>query len=81
VDKAFALLDKTMDQRNRTVPYTVYGISFSNYHDDPRWKAYLRKVGFAPDQLARIKFDVNLPELSSSPDSAPPAGESSSTMP
>jgi len=81
LDNAFALLDKTMDQRNRTVPYTIYGISFSKYHDDPRWKAYLRKVGFASEQLARIKFDVNLPELSSSPDSAPPAGESSSTMP
>ncbi len=67
VDKAFALLDKTMDQRNRSVPYTVYGVSFSKLHDDPRWKAYLRKVGFAPDQLAKVKFEVNLPALPAEP--------------
>ncbi|MGA8278788.1 MAG: tetratricopeptide repeat protein [Rhodanobacteraceae bacterium] len=67
VDKAFALLDKTVGQRNRSVPYTIYGVSFSKLHDDPRWKAYLRKVGFAPDQLARVKFDVKLPALPTEP--------------
>ena len=70
LDKAFANLAKTVSQRNRAIPYTVYGISFRKYHQDPRWKAYLRQIGFAPDQLAKVQFDVELPKLSGSPDSA-----------
>ena len=58
LDKAFALLDQSVGQISRVIPYTVYGISFRKYHGDPRWKAYLRKIGFAPDQLAKVRFAV-----------------------
>jgi TolB-like protein/Tfp pilus assembly protein PilF len=32
------------------------------YKDDPRWLPFLRKIGYAPEQLAKIKFTVTLPE-------------------
>jgi hypothetical protein len=30
--------------------------------DDPRWVPFLRKIGYAPEQLAKIKLDVKLPQ-------------------
>jgi hypothetical protein len=30
-------------------------------HKDPRWLPYLRSVGIAPEQLAKLKFEVKLP--------------------
>jgi hypothetical protein len=30
-------------------------------HSDPRWLPFLRKIGKAPDQLAKIEFKVPLP--------------------
>jgi hypothetical protein len=38
-------------------------ISLRNLHDDPRWLPFLRKHGFAPEQLAAIKLDVPVPSL------------------
>jgi TolB-like protein len=61
---AFAWLDKSVDQPNRIIPYTIYGLSFRKYHQDPRWKAFLKKVGFAPERLAKVEFDVKLPNSS-----------------
>jgi hypothetical protein len=34
---------------------------FDKIHSDPRWLPFLRKIGKAPDQLAKIKFKVTLP--------------------
>ena len=34
---------------------------FDNIHSDPRWLPFLRKLGRAPEQLAKIKFKVTLP--------------------
>ena len=31
-------------------------------HSDPRWLPFLRKIGYAPEQLAQIKFKVTLPK-------------------
>lgn len=33
-----------------------------NLHQDPRWLPWLRELGLAPEQLDKIKFEVNLPE-------------------
>ena len=33
-----------------------------NLHKDPRWLPWLRELGIAPEQLAKIKFEVKLPE-------------------
>jgi hypothetical protein len=35
---------------------------FDKIHADPRWLAFLRKVGKAPEQLAKIEFKVMLPQ-------------------
>ena len=34
---------------------------FDKIHADPRWLAFLRKLGKAPEQLAKIEFKVTLP--------------------
>jgi hypothetical protein len=34
---------------------------FDKIHADPRWLAFLRKIGKAPEQLAKIEFKVALP--------------------
>ena len=31
-------------------------------HGDPRWLPLLRKMGVAPEQLAKIEFKVTLPK-------------------
>jgi hypothetical protein len=35
---------------------------FDNIHSDPRWLPFLRKIGQAPDQVAKIQFRVTLPK-------------------
>ena len=35
---------------------------FDKIHDDPRWLPFLRKIGKAPEQLAKIEFKVTLPQ-------------------
>ena len=40
---------------------------FANVHSDPRWLPFLRKLGKAPEQLAKIKFKVTLPAGAQTP--------------
>jgi hypothetical protein len=35
---------------------------FARIHSDPRWLPFLRRIGRAPEQLARIEFKVTLPD-------------------
>ena len=35
---------------------------FDKIHADPRWLPFLRKVGKAPEQLAKIEFKVTQPQ-------------------
>ena len=37
---------------------------FDKIHSDPRWLPFLRKIGKAPDQLAKIEFKVTLAAMS-----------------
>ena len=39
--------------------------SFIGLRDDPRWLPYLRRIGYAPEQLANIEFTVILPQSGS----------------
>ena len=41
---------------------------FDNIHSDPRWLPFLRKIGRAPEQLAKIQFKVTLPAVSTHPE-------------
>jgi TolB-like protein/tetratricopeptide (TPR) repeat protein len=61
-DRAFEWLDKASTNHD---PY-LYSISveplLNSLHKDPRWLPLLRKLGKAPEQLAKIEFKLTLPQ-------------------
>jgi TolB-like protein/Tfp pilus assembly protein PilF len=61
-DKAFEWLDKAVAYRNPVIAEAVTENLFDKIHADPRWLMFLRKVGKAPEQLAKIDFKVTLPK-------------------
>ena len=61
-DKAFEWLDKAVTYEDAG----LYSIAldndlFANVRSDARWLPFLRKIGMAPEQLAKIQFKVTLP--------------------
>ena len=60
-DQAFAWLDKALEHHDPGISEIVTENLFDKIHSDPRWLPFLRKIGKAPDQLAKIKFKVTLP--------------------
>jgi tetratricopeptide (TPR) repeat protein len=63
-DKAFEWLDKAVQYQDPGLSEIVSENLFGNIHSDPRWLPFLRKIGRAPDQLAKIQFKVTLPQES-----------------
>jgi TolB-like protein/Flp pilus assembly protein TadD len=61
-DKAFAWLDKAFASQDPGLGGIVTENLFAKIHADPRWLPFLRKLGKAPDQLAKIEFKVTLPQ-------------------
>ncbi len=61
-DKAFAWLDKAVDYGDPGLGDIVTENLFDKIHKDPRWLPFLRKIGKAPEQLAKIEFKVTLPK-------------------
>jgi hypothetical protein len=59
--KAFAWLDKALAYHDAGLAEIVVENLFDKIHSDPRWLPFLRKIGKAPDQLAKINFKVTLP--------------------
>jgi tetratricopeptide (TPR) repeat protein len=57
-DQAFAWLDKALEYHDPGLSEIVTNNLFDKIHSDPRWLPFLRKIGKAPDQLAKIKFKV-----------------------
>ncbi len=57
-DKAFEWLDKAVTYQDPGLGEIVTEKLFDKIHSDPRWLAFLRKIGRAPDQLAKIEFKV-----------------------
>ena len=60
-DKAFEWLDKAVEYGDPGVSEIVAENLFARIHGDPRWLPFLRKIGKAPEQLAKIEFKVALP--------------------
>jgi TolB-like protein/Tfp pilus assembly protein PilF len=60
-DQAFAWLDRAAEYRDPGLAEIVTDNLFDKIHSDPRWLPFLRKIGKAPDQLAKIRFKVTLP--------------------
>ena len=63
VDRAFEWLDKAQAYDDPAVGTLHIDVMYEKLHADPRWLPLLRKLGQAPEQLATIKFDVNLPGI------------------
>jgi tetratricopeptide (TPR) repeat protein len=61
-DKTFDWLDKAVEYRDPVIAEAVTENLFDKIHADPRWLPFLRKVGKAPEQLAKIDFKVTLPK-------------------
>jgi tetratricopeptide (TPR) repeat protein len=61
-DQAFAWLDKGIEYGDGGLGEIVSDNMFDNIHADPRWLPFLRKIGKAPEQLAKIEFKVTLPK-------------------
>jgi TolB-like protein/lipoprotein NlpI len=57
-DKAFEWLDKAVAYQDPGLGEIVPENLFDKIHSDPRWLPFLRKIGKAPDQLAKIEFKV-----------------------
>jgi tetratricopeptide (TPR) repeat protein len=62
VDKAFEWLDKAVKYQDPGLPEIVTENLFDKIYADPRWLAFLHKIGKAPEQLAKIEFKVTLPQ-------------------
>jgi len=60
-DKAFEWLDKAVAYQDPGLSDIVRENLFNNIHSDPRWLPFLRKLGVAPEQLAKIQLKVTLP--------------------
>jgi serine/threonine-protein kinase len=50
-DRAFEWLERARRQRDAGLPALRADTLLPNLHDDPRWDAFLRKMGLADDQL------------------------------
>ena len=60
-DPAFAWLDKAVAYQDPGLSGIVAENLFDKIRHDPRWLPFLRKIGKAPEQLAKIEFKVTLP--------------------
>jgi TolB-like protein/class 3 adenylate cyclase len=61
-DQAFEWLDKAVEYGDGGLGEIVTDNLFDKIHADPRWLVFLRKIGKAPEQLAKIEFKVTLPQ-------------------
>jgi tetratricopeptide (TPR) repeat protein len=61
-DKVFEWLDKAVEYGDGGLAEIVTENLFDKIHADPRWPAFLRKLGKAPEQLAKIEFKVTPPQ-------------------
>ncbi len=61
-DKAFEWLDKALVDKDPGLSEIAAESLFAPIHSDPRWLPFLRKIGMAPEQLAKIEFKVTLPK-------------------
>ncbi len=61
-DKAFEWLDKAVEYKDGGLSEIVYEPLFDKIRSDPRWLPFLRKIGRAPEQLAKVEFKVTLPQ-------------------
>jgi hypothetical protein len=57
-NKAFEWLDKAITYQDGGLSNIVTENLLDKIHSDPRWLPFLRKIGKAPEQLAKIEFKM-----------------------
>ncbi len=60
-DAAFRWLDDAGAVESEGFKANAFDPAFDNLRTDPRWQELLRRVGRAPEQVARVPFEVRLP--------------------
>ena len=61
-DETFEWLEKSAAAREPILPQVLSDPTFEPLRDDPRWLPLLRKVGLAPEQVAKIELKITLPQ-------------------
>ena len=61
-DQAFAWLDKAVQYHDGDLVSIAPQSLFDSLHSDPRWLPFLRRIGKAPEQLEKIRFEANVPK-------------------
>jgi adenylate cyclase len=61
-EHAFSWLDKAIANKDPGPSEILSQPLLADLHKDPRWQPLLRKLGKAPEQLAKIEFKVALPQ-------------------
>jgi len=61
-DRAFAWLDKAVQNGDGDLTFIAAEPLFANIQDDPRWLPFLERIGMSPGQLAAIEIKVTLPD-------------------
>jgi TolB-like protein/Tfp pilus assembly protein PilF len=60
-DAAFHWLDIAARTRDPAATSVAFDVLTDSLRDDPRWLPFLRKIGYAPEQLASIRIEVPRP--------------------
>lgn len=60
-DRAFAWLDKAVQNYDPGLAEIAVEPLFQNLHPDPRWQPFLNTIGKSKEQLERIQFRRKLP--------------------
>ena len=61
-DRAFQWLDKAVAAHDPDLSTLSVDPMFADLHKDRRWLPLLRRLGKSPEQLAALKFTVNMPK-------------------
>lgn len=61
VDRSLEWLERAIQTRDSRLHFVLTDAAFNNCREDPRWISVLHRLGKSPEQLAAIKFDVELP--------------------
>ena len=61
-DRAFEWLEKAGTYHDAGLSIASFDPLMKNLHADARWLPFLQKIGKAPEQLAKIRFEVKLPK-------------------
>ncbi len=61
-DAAFEWLDRAVEYHDPGLSLITVEQQFASVHDDPRWAAFLQRIGKSPAQLEAIGFRADLPD-------------------